>query len=153
MSNTFSQLQFHIVFAVKYRDAIIADEWRDELFSYIAGIIKNHGHNPIAIGGYYDHVHILIGCRPTINIPILVKNIKLATNQWIQPKFKCKFAWQDGYGVFTISKSHEKAVVQYIYNQQEHHSKIGMVDEFKRLLDVNGVGYEERYLPEKIFDQ
>ncbi len=151
MANTFSQLIFHIVFAVKHREVMIGQHLCDELYSYMAGIIKNHGHKPIAIGGYYDHVHLLIGCKPTIDIPKLVKDLKLATNQWLKPKFKCKFAWQDGYSIFSISKSHERAVAQYITNQKEHHTKIGTIDEFKRLLEVNGVVYEERYLPQ--FDQ
>lgn len=147
MANTYSQIQLHIVFAVKYRDAMLADEWRDELFAYIGRIIKNHGHVPVVIGGFRDHVHLLVGCKPSIDLPGLVKDIKLATNQWIQPKYKCKFAWQDGYGAFSISKSHETAVVEYIKSQPEHHATVNMIDEFKRLLHVNGVGYDERYIP------
>ena len=146
MSNTFAQINLHIVFSVKYRDAILADEWREELFRYMAGIIKNAGHTPIAIGGFRDHVHILAGCKPTVNIPGLVKDLKLATNQWIQQKCHHKFAWQDGYAVFSISKSHEKAVANYILSQPQHHMHTTMVDEFKRLLTVNGVDYDDRYI-------
>ncbi len=146
MANTFSQIHLHIVFAVKYRDAMLDYLWRNDLFRYIGGVIKNYGHIPVAIGGFIDHIHILIGCKPTINIPNLVKDIKLAANQWVQPKYKCKFGWQDGYAVFSISKTHVEALTDYIRRQDDHHRTESMVEEFKRFLSINGVGYDERYV-------
>ncbi len=120
--------------------------WRNELYHYIGAIIKNYGHIPLAIGGFADHVHILIGCKPTVHIPTLVKDIKLAANKWIQPKHKCRFGWQEGYGVFSISSSHVDALVRYIGSQEDHHRTESMQEEFKRFLRLNGVDYDERYL-------
>ena len=92
MPNTFLQINLHIVFAVKYRDAVIADEWCNELFAYIGGVIRNNNCHPIKIGGWRDHVHILVRTNSSINIAGLVKDIKLSTNKWIQPRQKCRFA-------------------------------------------------------------
>jgi len=153
MANTFLQINLHIVFAVKYRDAILADVWRNELFKYIGGVIHNNGLIPIKIGGWRDHVHILIGTKASIDVAALVKDIKLSTNKWIQPRIKCRFAWQDGYGCFSVSPSHVEALKRYIDDQPQHHSRIGMVDEFKRILMRNAIDFDPRYLPDEIFDR
>lgn len=147
MSNTYHQICLHIVFAVKYRDAMLTDQIRDNLWAYVGGIIRRHNHVALEIGGWHDHMHILVSCDTSLNIPDLVKDIKVATNKWLQPKYKCKFGWQDGYGVFSISPSHLDAVKKYIQHQPQHHQHISMVDDFKRLISVNGLNYDEKYLP------
>ena len=147
MANTFYQIQMHIVFAVRYRDAVLSDNWREELFRYIGGIIKQNGCIPVIVGGWRDHIHILLGCGLKYDLPALVKNIKLATNQWLQPKFRCRFSWQDGYAAFSVSKTHEASLINYIAHQAEHHSTVSMRDEFKRLLTVNGINYDTKYIP------
>lgn len=147
MANTYSQIQLHIVFAVKYRAALLDDSWRDELFAYMGGIIKNMGHHPTIVGGYRDHVHLCVGFKPSFIIPNVVKDLKLASNAWIQPRCRCHFGWQDGYSVFSVSKTHEAALIEYIKNQPEHHKKVSMVEELKTLLDKNHVEYDEKYLP------
>jgi len=146
MANTFSHIQLHIVFAVKYRDAMLADSWRKDLFAYIGGIIKGSGNFGFIVGGYRDHIHILVGCRPSVNIPDLVKEIKVVSHKWIQARHKCRFAWQEGYGVFSISKSHEEALKQYIANQAVHHSNVTFTEEYRRLLKVNVVDFDERFI-------
>lgn len=150
MANTYSQILFHIVFAVKSRDAMLAPQWSNELYNYIGGTITSLGQIPIAIGGYYDHIHILVKCKPIINIPCFVKDIKLSSNHWIQPKCRCKFRWQDGYSIFSVSTSHKEEVSKYILNQYTHHTNVKMVDEMKKLLELNGIEYDERYLPQEI---
>lgn len=150
MANTFSQIYLHIVFAVKYRDGILRDEWRDELFAYMGGIIRNNNHIPVKVGGWRDHVHILAKVRPSVDIPGLVKDIKLSTHNWVQLRQRCRFAWQEGYGCFSVSPLHSQAVIDYIERQPEHHTHIGMADEFRRLLLRNNVDFDERYLPEDV---
>lgn len=152
MANSFVCVHLHIVFAVKNRDAILADEWRDELFRYIGGVIRKHNQVPVIVGGWRDHVHILVGANATINIANLVKDIKLASHSWIQSRMRCKFSWQDGYGCFSISSTHVDAAVYYIKKQPQHHAYINMVDEFRELLLRNNVVFDERYLPKEVLD-
>ena len=147
MANTYAQIYIHIVFAVKFRDAMLHDDWRDDLIKYIAGIIRNNGQKLIKGGGWRDHVHLLISCNTSVNIANLVKDIKIHTNKWIQPKHKCRISWQAGYAAISISHSHVDPLCQYIENQPQHHAKVTMVDEFKRLLAVNRLEYDDRFLP------
>jgi putative transposase len=105
MANTYTQCYFHLVFAVKNRDALIKKEWKGELEKYITGIVQNHRHKMLAISAMPDHIHILIGYNVNQLIPDLVEEIKTSTNSWIKGKkySKYKFEWQKGYGAFTHS--------------------------------------------------
>ena len=116
MSNTYTQCYFHLVFAVKNRDALIKNEWKDEMEMYITGIIQNHRHKVLAIGSMPDHMHILIGNNVNQLIPDLVEEIKTSSNSWIKGKklSKFKFEWQKGYGAFTPSRSQIDIVVKYV---------------------------------------
>ena len=107
MANTYSQSYFHLVFAVKNRNALIKKDWKDELEKYITGIIQNHGHKLLAIGSMPDHIHIFIGYNLNHLIPNLVEEIKTSSSSWIKEKklSKFKFDWQKGYGAFTYSHS------------------------------------------------
>ncbi|SDY22521.1 Transposase IS200 like [Flavobacterium aquidurense] len=92
MANTYTQIHIHFVFAVKFRQALISNDWKEELFKYIAGIIKNHNHKLLAINGVSDHVHILIGIGPAQSISDLMKNIKQDSSKWINTSnFKKSF--------------------------------------------------------------
>lgn len=150
MADTYINIHLHIIFAVKSRDAMLSDEWRDELYAYIGGIAKNSGYVPVKIGGWRDHVHMLLGCGRQINISDLIKDIKLASSQWIQPKVKCAFFWQRGYGCFSISHNHVGAVAEYIEHQSEHHATTGMVDEFRTLCAKNGITFKNEYFFEDV---
>ncbi|MCX6320323.1 MAG: transposase, partial [Bacteroidia bacterium] len=96
MANTYTQCYFHLVFAIKNRDALIRKEWKDELEMYITGIVQNHRHKVLAIGSMPDHMHILIGYNVNQLIPDLVEEIKTSSNSWIKGKrlSKFKFEWQ-----------------------------------------------------------
>ena len=120
MANTYTQIHIHFVFAVKFRKAVIGNDWKAELYKYITGIIKNNNHKLLAINGVSDHVHILIGIRPAQSISDLMKNIKQDSSKWINAsKFsKSHFEWQEGYGAFSYSKSQLNAVVTYIQKQE-----------------------------------
>lgn len=119
MANTYTQCYFHLVFAVKNRDALVKKTWKDELEKYITGIIQNHSHKLLAINTMPDHSHIFIGYNVNHLIPDLVEEIKTSSNAWIKKEKKTpfKFEWQKGYGAFTHSQSQIGSVVKYIRNQ------------------------------------
>ena len=109
MANTYTQIHIHFVFAVKFRNGIIqSKEWKDSLYKYITGIIqKNNGHKLLSINGMPDHIHILIGIRPSQSVSDLMKDVKQGSSLWINENklAKCHFEWQEGYGAFSYSKS------------------------------------------------
>lgn len=148
MANTYSQCYFHLVFAVKNRDALIKKQWKNELEKYITGIIQNHHHKLLAINSMPDHIHIFIGYNLNQLIPDLVEEIKTSSNAWIKnnklPKFK--FEWQRGYGAFTYSHSHIDSVVKYIANQENHHKQKSFKEEYLEILMKNEVQFKDEYL-------
>jgi REP element-mobilizing transposase RayT len=154
MANTYTQCYFHLVFAVKNRDALIKKAWKDELGKYITGIVQNHRHKMLAIGSMPDHLHILIGYNLNQLIPDLVEEIKTSSNSWIKGKrlSKFKFEWQKGYGAFTHSYSQIDTVVKYILSQEEHHKKKPFKEEYFEILEKNNVEFKEEYLFEFFCD-
>jgi len=138
MANTYTQLHIHFVFAVKLRAALIQKVWKDELHKYITGIFQANEHKMLQINSMPDHMHILIGMRPTQSISTLIQNVKTESSKWIKEKRFCSstFAWQEGYGAFSYSKSHVGDVIRYIQNQEEHHKKEKFLDEYLRLLEA-----------------
>lgn len=148
MASTFSQIYIQIVFAVEQRESLIAPEWEDELYKYITGIVQNKGQKMLAINGMSDHIHIFIGIKPSCCISELVREIKKSSNTFIKEKkfSKCKFNWQEGYGVFSYSHSGLDQVVKYVINQKEHHKKQSFKDEYMGLLDKFQVEYKDEYL-------
>jgi REP element-mobilizing transposase RayT len=148
MANTYTQCYFHLVFAVKNREARINKEWNDELEMYITGIVHNYKHKLLAIGSMPDHVHILIGYNVNQLIPDLVEEIKTSSNSWIANKHlsKFKFEWQKGYGAFTHSNSQIDAVVKYIMTQKEHHRIKTFKEEYFKMLNMNNIEFKEEYI-------
>jgi len=148
MANTYKQAYFHLVFAVKQRDALIQKDWKDELEKYITGTIQNHKHKLLAIGAMPDHIHIFIGYNLNHLIPDLVEEIKTSSNAWINQKkySKSKFSWQIGYGAFTHSHSQTNQVVKYILNQENHHRKKTFKEEYLKMLKKNEIEYNQDYL-------
>ena len=148
MANTYNQVYIHIVFAVKYRKAVIAQSWRQELYNYIIGLIGNRGHKVYAIGGVSDHIHILISLSPKQAISELVLEVKRASTLWIKEKgyVKHRFAWQGGFGVFSYGKSQIDRVVRYIQNQESHHARQTFMKEYVSFLKLFNVEYDEKYI-------
>ena len=148
MANTYTQIHIHFVFAVKFRQALISNDWKEELFKYIAGIVKKHNHKLLAINGVSDHVHILIGIRPAQSISDLMKNIKQDSSRWINTSkiSKSHFEWQEGFGAFSYSKSQLNAVINYIQNQELHHKKKTFKDEYINFLEKFEVDYDEKFI-------
>ena len=154
MANTYTQSYFHLVFAVKNRDALIKKEWKDEIEKYITGIVQNHRHKMLAVCTMPDHVHLLIGYNVNQLIPDLVEEIKTSTNSWIKDKglSKFKFEWQKGYGAFTHSRSQIDAVAKYILTQEQHHKKKPFKKEYLEMLVNNNIDFKEEYLFEFFTD-
>jgi REP element-mobilizing transposase RayT len=148
MANTYTQLDIHLVFAVKNRDGLIHKTWKSELYRYIGSIIEHHGHKPLKINGMPDHIHIFLGYKPTQLIPDLVEEIKTSSNRFVnrQKLVKGKFAWQVGYGAFSYSKSQRNDVIQYIEQQEQHHQKKSFREEYLQILDKFEVDYQDAFL-------
>jgi putative transposase len=148
MSDTFSQIYIQIVFAVKYRKAMIHQSWEDDLHKYITGIIQNKGQKLLSINGMPDHIHIFIGMKPSCNLSDLVREIKKASNSFINERklTTSNFQWQEGFGAFSYSQSHIDNVVKYIKNQKAHHTKQTFKDEYLEFLQKFTIEYEEKYL-------
>ena len=152
MANTYTQLYIHLVFAVKYRAAALDKSWRHELFQYMIGLFENRGQMVYAIGGMYDHVHVLVSISPKQSISELVQEIKRATTLWIKEKgyVRTRFSWQDGFGAFSYGRSQIDSVVKYIQNQEIHHSKRSFRDEYIAFLENFGIKYDNKYIFKEI---
>lgn len=152
MANTYTKIYLHIVFAVQNRKSMIQPDWKDELYKYITGIVQNNGHKLITINGMPDHLHLAVGYKPRQLISELVQDIKGNSSTWINKKklVMDKFNWQAGYGAFSFSHSHIDAVVKYINNQELHHKKKTMKEEYLELLIKYDVEYNEKYILEDV---
>src|SRR3569833_310695 len=148
MPNTYTQLYIHFVFAVKYRKALINEEWESHLQKYIAGIVQNNGHKLLAINTVPDHLHLFTGLNPTQSISELMRLVKGDSSEFINAKELTtrKFQWQEGYGAFSNSRSQIDGVVKYILNQKEHHRKKTFREEYIEILMHNDVEYDEKYI-------
>jgi putative transposase len=148
MADTFTQCYFHLVFAVKNRDALIRKSWKNELEMYITGIIQYHKHKLLAISTMPDHIHIFIGYNINQLIPNLIEEIKTSSNSWIKKGnlSKFHFEWQKGYGAFTHSHSQIDAVVKYILNQEVHHQKKSFREEYLEILKKNEIQFKDEYV-------
>jgi putative transposase len=147
VADTYYSVYEHIVFATKNRIRVFAPEIRKELFAYIAGAIKNQGCEVLIVGGFWDHVHILVHKRATILTSDLVKEIKRTSSRWLKEKGVAygKFSWQIGYGAFSVSFWDVEKIRTYIREQEKHHQKMGWGDEYRKLLKRHGVAFDERY--------
>jgi REP element-mobilizing transposase RayT len=148
MANTYTQLHIHIVFAVKFREALIKPDWENQLHQYITGIIKNNGHKLLAINSAVDHIHILIGLHPKQSLSELIRQVKCDSSEFINRNKlnRRKFQWQEGFGAFSTSHSQIDKVVRYIINQKEHHKKRTFSDEYCEFLKRLQVEYNEKYV-------
>ena len=148
MSRTYSNLLYHLVFSTKDRIPLISPSFRDDLHSYLGGIVRDLGGIPLEIGGVADHVHLLVKLKPTAALSDVMRELKAGSSKWInENKMKLrKFGWQDGYAAFSVSKSQAPRVRAYISNQEEHHRRVGFKEEFLALLQRNGIEYDEKYL-------
>lgn len=150
MANTYTQLYTQFVFAVKGRENIILETFREELEKVICGIITNHKCKSFAIYCNPDHTHVFVGMHPTISPSKLMEQVKSGSSKWINEKkyFQGKFSWQDGYGAFTYSKSQIDSVVRYVLNQPQHHKKMTFKEEYISLLKKFEIEFDVKFLYE-----
>ena len=148
MPNTYTQIYIQLVFAVKARQSLINKQNREELHKYITGIIQNKGHKMLSVFAMPDHIHILIGLKPNESISDLVREIKINSTHFINNKkwMKGLFNWQEGFGAFSYSKSQINNVINYILNQEEHHSVKSFRDEYIDFLNKFEITYDAKYL-------
>lgn len=148
MANTYSQMYIQIVFAVKYRRAMLDKRWRGEVFKVMSTLIKETGCNSIIVNGVEDHVHCFVGLKPAISVSELMKGVKAKSSKFINDKALTndRFEWQKGFGVFSYSQSQVERVYRYILNQEAHHSKETFRAEYVRNLKEFEVVYDENYL-------
>ena len=148
MANTHHQIYVQLIFAVKYRKAVLNIEWRSEVFAVIATFINNTGCQSIIVNGVEDHVHCFLSLKPTVPISELMKSVKAKSSKFINDKkfLEHRFEWQEGYGAFSYSQSQIQNVYSYIENQEKHHAKKTFKEEYLELLKKFEIEYDERYL-------
>ena len=148
MPKSFSQIYIQLVFAVKGRENLINNKWKETLHKYIAGIINGKEQKSIIVNGMPDHIHAFVGLRPAMAISDLVRDIKNNSSNFINDhKFvKGKFSWQSGYGAFSYSHSQIGTVYDYILNQEKHHQKKSFKEEYLELLKKFEIEFDEKYL-------
>ena len=146
MAQTCGNLVVHLIFSTKLRKPLIAPDIRSDLFAYLGGIVRELRDTALIINGTCDHVHMLIRIRPTHSIAEIARIVKTNSSGWIRKKGHKEFAWQAGYGVFSVSESSVPAGMKYIATQDEHHKKRSFQEEFLEFLKKNKVAYDERYI-------
>ncbi|MDX9725812.1 MAG: IS200/IS605 family transposase [Bacteroidales bacterium] len=148
MANVFSQIYLHLVFSPLGHENAIPQKHKEELQKYTTGIITNMKHKLLAINFMQDHVHIFAGYSPSQPLPDLVRDIKANSSRFINEKkwIAGKFRWQEGYGVFSYSRSQINYVINYINTQEKHHRTTTFKEEFLKILDKYEVDYDPRYL-------
>jgi putative transposase len=146
--STYTNLLYHVVFSTKQRRPFIHPVLRDELYPYFGGAIRGEGGTLLEIGGMPDHVHLLVKLPADLAVASLLRTIKANSSKWIhvRPDFDRDFAWQTGYGAFTVSESQSDRVRKYIKTQERHHRKMTFQEELLSLLQKNRIEYDERYL-------
>ena len=148
MPQSLSKVYTHIIFSTKHRKNLIDDQIENDLYNYIGGICKLLECNPIQVGGYKNHIHLLGLLSRKIAQMRLIQEVKQGSSKWIKTinEQYADFYWQDGYGVFSVSPENVDIVIEYIKNQHVHHQKMSFKDEFRKFLNQNGINFDERYL-------
>ena len=145
MPSTYLSLHYHLVFATKNREAVIAPEWRSRLHEYLGGTISALGGFSQGVGDVADYVHLLVGLKATHCLADVMRELKKGSSIWVN-KTIClsSFAWQEGYAAFTVSAPARPAVQQYIAKQEQHRTRSSR-DELLDMLAKAGIEYDPRY--------
>jgi REP element-mobilizing transposase RayT len=146
LAHTAGNLVVHLIFSTKGRRPLISPEIRDDLFAYLGGIIREMRGTALIINGAADHVHMLIRIRPAQAAAEIARVAKSNSSRWVREKWNMQFAWQTGYGAFSVSESNVPAVSRYIAVQEEHHKKRTFQEEYVAFLKKNNIQYDERYV-------
>ena len=148
MPQSLSQVYLRLFFSTRGRAPLLIDSVRGELHSYMAAVLNNLGCHAVLVNSVEDHVHILLTLSRTISVSVMVEEVKTSSSKWLkkQPDVPRDFAWQNGFGVFSVSASNMPEVEKYIACQKEHHRRRSFQEEFLVLLKKHDVEYDERYL-------
>ncbi len=146
--STYFKLHYHIAFGTRNRVPCVDKAWRPRLWEYMGGTVRGLNGVPHGIGGWIDHVHLLVDLRPTHSIPDVVRELKKASTEWVRTHQGLRtFQWQEGYGVFTVGWREREGLQRYIATQEEHHRGSTFRDELVAMLHEAGVEFEPKYLP------
>ena len=148
MPHSYVQCRLHCIFSTKARKNLIPADIQPRLWAYIGGIAREHSMTALAVGGTDNHAHVLHAIPGTITIAKAMQVIKAGSSAWLHDTFATMrdFAWQEGYGAFSVSASSVEETISYIAKQPEHHAALSFEDEFKRFLDRHAVKYDPRYV-------
>ena len=148
MANTYHQIYLQIVFAVKYRNAMMEKSWRSQLCGVIGNLINETNCKTIIVNGVEDHIHCFLGLRPVVSVSELMKTMKAKSSKYVNDHklTAARFEWQEGYGVFSYSQNDIDTVYKYIQHQEEHHKVHTFRNEYLDLLKEFKVEYDEQYL-------
>src|SRR5262245_8242039 len=148
MGHSYTNLLYHIVFSTKERHPWLNIEISARLYDYLGGAIRGEGGTSISVNGCPDHIHILAKLKQDKAVSDVLRAVKANSFGWIHRTFNALrgFAWQSGYGAFSVSQSQSEKVKQYIANQPEHHQRVSFKEEFIALLEAHGIEYDEKYL-------
>jgi REP element-mobilizing transposase RayT len=148
MPQSLSKVYVHIIFSTKNHVPLIDEIIKSSLFEYIGGICRGMECNPVRVGGYRDHVHVLCVLSRKVTQMKLLEEIKKQSSKWIKTKGKkySSFYWQDGYGIFSVNPAEIEVVIKYIEDQEDHHKKKAFKEEYRTFLKKYNVPYEERYV-------
>ena len=145
---SYVQLHYHIIFSTKNRARVLSSEVREEIYSYIWGIIKSKKCHLFRINGMEDHIHIFVSIVPSIALADFIRDIKSATTVWIKKENLIKkfSGWQSEYSAFSKSFSEKNITIEYIKNQEEHHRRKSWKEELQELYNESGIEFEDKYL-------
>lgn len=147
MPSTYLSLHYHIVFGTKNREPLIDAEWRSRLHDYLGGTIRGLGGFPEGVGGVADHVHLLVSLKATHCLADVMREMKKRSSAWVHQEIGlASFAWQEGYGTFSISATSREAVREYIANQAVHHRITSFREEMIVMLNKCKVDFDPKYL-------
>jgi putative transposase len=146
MPQSLANILVHIIFSTKNRRPLIDNSLRAGLHGYIAGILKELDSPALIINSVADHAHVLCSLSKNLAACKLVEEIKKNSTKWMKLKDVPMFAWQNGYGAFSVSQSNVPSVRGYIENQESHHRKVTFQDEFRKFLNKYQITYDERYV-------
>ena len=146
MSHTAGNVVLHLIFSTKDRQPLITPEVRNDLFAYLGGIIRELKGTALIVNGTSDHVNMLVRIRPVHAVAQIARLVKANSSKWMHEKWNVRFAWQTGYGAFSVSESNVSVVSRYIAEQEEHHRKHTFQEEYVAFLKKNNISFDERYI-------
>ena len=147
LDHTFANLLTHVIFSTKDRQPLLTPDLRTDLLAYMGGIVRNIHGKLMDSNARPDHVHCLLSLPPALAVAEALRLIKSNSSLWVHERWgRAAFAWQAGYGAFSVSQSNVRAVVKYIRNQEQRHRKISFQEEFIAFLKAHGIAYDKRYI-------